>query len=160
VIKVDAPPQRLAVLGQGYVGLPLAMLAVAAGYEVVGIDLDRSRIDRLRSGESYVDDVDNAQLRAALDSGRYTVSTDYSDASRFAVAVITVPTPLRERSPDLSFVISAAHELARFVTRDSVVVLESTTYPGTTDDVVRPILERGSGLKAGADFALGYSPER
>jgi UDP-N-acetyl-D-glucosamine dehydrogenase len=157
---VDAPPQRLAVIGQGYVGLPLAMLAVEAGYQVVGIDLDSSRVDRLRRGESYVDDVGNGKLRAALDSGRYAASTEYADAGRFAAAVITVPTPLRDRSPDLSFITMAARELAPYVTRGSVVVLESTTYPGTTDDLLRPILERGSGLRAGADFALGYSPER
>jgi UDP-N-acetyl-D-glucosamine dehydrogenase len=160
VVVVDAPPQRLAVIGQGYVGLPLAMLAADAGYEVVGIDLDRSRIDSLCRGESYVDDVTDSQLRTALDGGRYTASADYADAARFAVAVITVPTPLRDRSPDLSFVSSAARELAPYLTRGSVVVLESTTYPGTTDDMLRPILEQGSGLKAGADFALGYSPER
>jgi UDP-N-acetyl-D-glucosamine dehydrogenase len=159
-VAVDAPQQRLAVIGQGYVGLPLAMLAVEAGYEVVGIDLDHSRVDRLRRGDSYVDDVDDAQLGHALESGRYTASTDYADVARFTVAVITVPTPLRDRSPDLSFVTSAASELASYVTRGSVVVLESTTYPGTTDDLLRPILEQGSGLRAGADFALGYSPER
>jgi UDP-N-acetyl-D-glucosamine dehydrogenase len=157
---VDAPRQRLAVIGQGYVGLPLAMLAADAGYEVVGIDLDPSRVDCLRRGESYVDDVDDSQLQEGLASGRYVASTDYADAARFNVAVITVPTPLRDRSPDLSFVISAARELARYVTRGSVVVLESTTYPGTTDDLLRPILEQGSGLRAGVDFALGYSPER
>jgi len=157
---VDAPGQRLAVIGQGYVGLPLAMLAADAGYKVVGIDLDASRVGRLRRGESYVDDVDNSQLRAWLASGRYAASMDYADAARFDVAVITVPTPLRDRSPDLSFVISAARELARYVTRGSVVILESTTYPGTTDDLLRPILEHGSGLRAGVDFALGYSPER
>jgi UDP-N-acetyl-D-glucosamine dehydrogenase len=157
---VDAAPQRLAVIGQGYVGLPLAMLAVEAGYDVVGIDVDRLRIDRLRRGESYVDDVGHGQLRTALDSGRYTASADYADAAQFSVAVITVPTPLRDRSPDLTFVRSAARDLARYVTRGSVVVLESTTYPGTTDDVLRPILELGSGLSAGKDFALGYSPER
>ena len=157
---MDEPQQKLAVIGQGYVGLPLAMLAVEAGYEVVGIDLDRLRIDCLRRGESYVDDVDDRRLREALDSGRYTASVDYADAARFTVAVITVPTPLRDRSPDLSFVTGAARELARYITRGSVVVLESTTYPGTTDDLLRPILERGSGLRAGADFALGFSPER
>jgi UDP-N-acetyl-D-glucosamine dehydrogenase len=160
VIVVDAPQQRLAVIGQGYVGLPLAMLAVQAGYEVVGIELDKSRLDCLRRGESYVDDVDDSELREALDSGCYSASANYADAARFTVAVITVPTPLRHRSPDLSYVTNAARELARYVTCGSVVILESTTYPGTTDDLLRPILEQGSGLRAGADFALGYSPER
>jgi UDP-N-acetyl-D-glucosamine dehydrogenase len=159
-LTVNVARQRLAVIGQGYVGLPLAMLAADAGYEVVGIDLDLSRIDSLRRGESYVDDVDDGQLRQGLASGRYTASADYADAAHFKVAIITVPTPLRDRSPDLSFVISAARELAQYVTRGSVVVLESTTYPGTTDDLLRPILEQGSGLRAGLDFALGYSPER
>jgi UDP-N-acetyl-D-glucosamine dehydrogenase len=157
---VDAPPQRLAVIGQGYVGLPLAMLAVEAGYDVVGIDLDRSRINRLRQGESFVDDVGDSQLRAALDTGRYRASTHYGEATNFAVAVITVPTPLRDRSPDLSCVLDAARDLSRYVTRGSLVVLESTTYPGTTDDLLRPILEHGSGLRAGPDFFLAYSPER
>jgi UDP-N-acetyl-D-glucosamine dehydrogenase len=151
---------RLAVIGQGYVGLPLTMLAVDVGYEVVGIDLDGSRVERLRRGESYIDDVADGRLRNALDSGRYTASADYADAAGFAVALITVPTPLHDRSPDLSFVIDAARQLAPYVTRGSLVVLESTTYPGTTDDLLRPILERGSGLTAGTDFALGYSPER
>jgi UDP-N-acetyl-D-glucosamine dehydrogenase len=155
-----APPHRLAVIGQGYVGLPLAMLAVDAGYGVVGIDLDCSKVEQLRRGESYVEDVEDATLREALDSGAYTASADYADAAGFAVAVITVPTPLQDRSPDLSFVMMAAHQLAPYVTPGSLVVLESTTYPGTTDDLLRPILERGSGLKAGTGFALGYSPER
>jgi UDP-N-acetyl-D-glucosamine dehydrogenase len=150
----------LTVIGQGYVGLPLAMLAVEAGHHVVGIDLDSSRIEMLRRGESYVDDVEDARLRAALDSGRYTATADYTAAAGFAVAVITVPTPLRNRSPDLSFVTSAARELSKYVTSGSLVILESTTYPGTTEDLLRPILELGSGLNAGAHFALGYSPER
>jgi nucleotide sugar dehydrogenase len=157
---VEAPPKRLVVIGQGYVGLPLAMLAVEAGYHVTGIDLDISRIDSLRRGASFVDDVDDSQLRAALETGRYGPSADYADAADFSVAVITVPTPLRDRSPDLTCIISAARELSRHVTPGSLVVLESTTYPGTTDDLLRPILEQGSGLRAGADFALAYSPER
>src|SRR5580698_10180792 len=157
---MDAPLPKLVVVGQGYVGLPLAMLAVEAGYDVVGIDLDRSRVDRLSRGESVVDDVGRTQLRAALDTGRYRASTDYGDAADFAVAVITVPTPLLDRSPDLSFVLDAARDLSRFVTPGRLVVLESTTYPGTTDDLLRPILEQGSGLQAGPDFALAYSPER
>jgi hypothetical protein len=139
----------LTVIGQGYVGLPLAMLGVEAGHRVVGLDVDTSRVELARRGRSYVDDVPDAQLRAALDSGRYVASTDYADAAGFDVAVITVPTPLRNRTPDLSFVTRAARELSRFVTPGSLVVLESTTYPGTTEDLVQPILEQGSGLRAG-----------
>jgi UDP-N-acetyl-D-glucosamine dehydrogenase len=150
----------LTIIGQGYVGLPLAMLAVEAGHHVVGIDVDASRVELLQRGESYVDDVEDARLRAALDSGRYVATTDYSNIAGFDVAVITVPTPLQNRTPDLSFVTSAARELSRYVTSGSLVVLESTTYPGTTEDLLRSILERGSGLSAGADFSLGYSPER
>jgi UDP-N-acetyl-D-glucosamine dehydrogenase len=150
----------LTVIGQGYVGLPLAMLAAEAGHCVVGLDVDVSRVEQVRRGRSYVDDVPDAQLRAVLDSGRYTASTDYADAEGFDVAVITVPTPLRNRTPDLSFVTRAARQLSGLVTPGSLVVLESTTYPGTTEDLVQPILEQGSGLRAGADFALAYSPER
>ena len=157
---MDGPQQRLAVIGQGYVGLPLAMLAVDAGYEVVGVDADASRIERLHRGTSYVDDVTDGQLREALASGHYKASTSYADVAHFAVAVITVPTPLRNRSPDLSCVRQAGRQLARYVTPGCLVVLESTTYPGTTENILAPILERGSNLKAGADFALGYSPER
>jgi len=157
---MDGPPLKLAVIGAGYVGLPLAMTAVEAGYDVVAIEKDRSRVQRLRRADSYVDDISDAQLRAALGTGRFAVSADYADAAGFAVAVIAVPTPLRDRSPDLSHVAHAGRDLARYLTRGSLVVLESTTYPGTTDDLLRPLLEKGSGLAAGADFALGYSPER
>jgi UDP-N-acetyl-D-glucosamine dehydrogenase len=150
----------LTVIGQGYVGLPLAMLAVEAGHHVVGIDVDQSRAAMLQRGESYVDDVPDAQLRMALDSGRYMATSNYSDVAAFDVAVITVPTPLRNSAPDLSFVTSAANELSQYMTPGCLVVLESTTYPGTTEDLLRPILERGSGLSAETDFFLGYSPER
>jgi UDP-N-acetyl-D-glucosamine dehydrogenase len=152
--------QRVAVIGQGYVGLPLAMTAVEAGYEVVGIDADKARVDRLLLGESYVDDVADTRLRAAMGSGRFTASNDYARAARFDVAVITVPTPLRNRSPDLSFVTDAARCLAGYLRRGSLVILESTTYPGTTEELLQPVLEAGSGLRGGTDFLLGYSPER
>jgi UDP-N-acetyl-D-glucosamine dehydrogenase len=154
------PPGQLAVIGQGYVGLPLAMLAVEAGYDVVGVDADLTRVERLRRGDSYVDDVGDEQLRGALTSGRYTPACDYAAVTGFDVAVITVPTPLRERSPDLSFITAAAGSLAPYLGRGKLVILESTTYPGTTEDVLRPILEHGSGLVAGPDFSLAYSPER
>jgi UDP-N-acetyl-D-glucosamine dehydrogenase len=157
----DQPGQpRLAVIGQGYVGLPLSMLAVDAGYDVIGVDVDLSRIKRLRECHSYVDDIGEGQLRAALESGRYLPTEDYAATAGFDIAVITVPTPLRERSPDLSFVIAAATSLAGYLRPGKLVILESTTYPGTTEDIMRPILEQGSGLVAGRDFALAYSPER
>lgn len=152
--------QKVVIVGQGYVGLPVAMRAVEVGYTVVGVDLDKNRIDSLNARESYVDDISNAQLGSALDSHRYSATTDYAETQGFHVAVITVPTPLRESLPDLSFIEESARSLAAHLTPGAVVVLESTTYPGTTEELLVPILEEGSGLKAGTDFQVGYSPER
>jgi UDP-N-acetyl-D-glucosamine dehydrogenase len=152
--------QRVAIIGQGYVGLPLSMLAIQAGYKVVGLEADPVRAERLRQCDSYVDDISSDELRAAMGSGLFTPATDYSAAAGFDIAVITVPTPLRDRSPDLSFISRAARSLAPYLTRGKLVILESTTYPGTTEDIVRPLLEVGSGLTAGQDFGLAYSPER
>lgn len=151
---------KVVVVGQGYVGLPVAMRALAVGYRVAGIDLDINRIESLRDGVSYVDDISDAELRSALESDNYLPTSDYADASNFDIAVITVPTPLRESLPDLSFIERSAESLASHLTVGAVVVLESTTYPGTTEELLVPILENGSGLKAGVDFHVGYSPER
>ena len=151
---------RVVVVGQGYVGLPLAMRAVAAGHDVIGLDTSVARVKRLSAGESFVEDVSASTLRAALDTGRYHATDSPGSCDGFDVAVVTVPTPLREGAPDLRCIEQAAQTLAPFVTPGSLVVLESTTYPGTTDAVFVPLLEAGSALRAGTDFAVGYSPER
>jgi nucleotide sugar dehydrogenase len=148
------------VVGQGYVGLPLAMRAVEVGYTVVGLDLDEARVTALQNGRSFVEDISDETVRAALDSAQYRATADYSAAAGFDVAVITVPTPLKETLPDLSFIESAARSLAPLLQRGACVILESTTYPGTTEELLVPLLEAGSGLRAGADFTVGYSPER
>ena len=150
----------MVVVGQGYVGLPLAMRAVAVGYDVVGFDLDEARVKRLQAGESLVEDVSSDALAAALASGRYRVSSDPSSCAGFDVAVIAVPTPLREGVPDLSYIEASAETISGYVRPGVLVILESTTYPGTTEELVAPALENGSGLDAGSDFSLGYSPER
>ena len=151
---------KLVVVGQGYVGLPLSVRAVEVGWDVVGIDLDQERVRRLEEGRSYVEDVPDHVLAEATASGRYRVTTDYADATGFDVVVITVPTPLRDGVPDLTYIEDASRSLAEHVRKGAVVILESTTYPGTTEELVCPLLEQGSGLSAGADFSLGYSPER
>jgi UDP-N-acetyl-D-glucosamine dehydrogenase len=151
---------KVVVVGQGYVGLPLAMAAVDAGYDVVGYDVSVDRVKRLAEGDSFVEDVAGDVLQAALDSGRYRVTDDRLACEAFDVAVITVPTPLRESQPDLSYIESAALDIAPHLTCGATVILESTTYPGTTDELLIPLLEAGSGLVAGADFSVGYSPER
>jgi UDP-N-acetyl-D-glucosamine dehydrogenase len=150
----------LVVVGQGYVGLPLAMRAVHSGFDVVGFDTDEARVKALAAGESYVEDVASTELASALASGRYRASSDPADCAGFDVAVVTVPTPLREGNPDLSYIEAASRLLAPHLRPGASVVLESTTYPGTTEELVAPLLEEGSGLVAGADFHLGYSPER
>lgn len=151
---------KVVVVGQGYVGLPLAMRAVEVGYDVVGFDLDVTRVKGLAHGASFTPDISDAQVAAALASGRYVATDDELHVDEFDVAVITVPTPLREGVPDLSFIESAARTLGAKLQPGALVVLESTTYPGTTDELLVPILEMESGLRAGADFAVGFSPER
>ncbi len=152
--------RRVVVLGQGYVGLPVSVRAVAVGFDVVGYDIDRERIDKLCRGESFIEDVTDTELAEVLATGRFRPSSDASDLTDFDIAVVSVPTPLRDHAPDLRHIESAAEALAPRVRRGCCVVLESTTYPGTTEDVFVPLLEEGSGLRAGADFAVGYSPER
>ena len=153
-------PTKLAVVGQGYVGLPLALRAVEAGFDVVGFDVDTERIKQLAAGESYVEDIANDRLTAALDSGRYRPTDDPEHLAGFDVTVIDVPTPLRDGVPNLSYVEEAASAVARHLRPGATVVLESTSYPGTTEELVGPLLEEGSGLAVGRDFHLGYSPER
>ena len=156
----DTTPARVVVVGQGYVGLALAMRAVEVGFDVVGFDQDEDRVKRLAAGDSYVEDVSDHTLVDALATGRYEPTHDPGRCTGFDVAVIDVPTPLADGNPNLSHVEEAARILARHLRRGATVVLESTTYPGTTEELVAPILEEGSGLAAGPDFHLGYSPER
>ena len=151
---------RVVIAGQGYVGLPLAVRAAQVGHSVVGFDVDEERIKRLAVGESYVDDISSAELQGILDAGSFHPSSDPRSLAGFDVAVIAVPTPLREGAPDLRYIEDSARMLARYLRPGATVALESTTYPGTTAELVAPILEEGSGLIAGVDFFLGYSPER
>ncbi len=155
-----AGAQRRVVVGPGYVGLPRAKRAGDLGLDVGGFDIDADRVKRLSAGESRVEDVPDERIAAALADGRYRPTSDPADCEGFDVAIISVPTPLREGAPDLSFIECAADTLAGHLVAGATVILESTTYPGTTEELVGPILESGSGLVAGSDFHLGYSPER
>lgn len=152
--------KTVVIVGQGYVGLPVAMRAVQVGFNVVGVDLDAKRVASLQSGSSYVDDVSDRALQNAIASGRYVATSDYGETVDFDIAVITVPTPLRESLPDLSFIEQSSASLAEHLKPGATVILESTTYPGTTEELLVPILERISGLRSGIDFFVGYSPER
>ncbi len=148
------------VVGQGYVGLPVAVRAVEAGWRVIGYDVFKAKVDALNAGSSPVEDVTDERLQAAIASGRYRATSDPADLAGFDVAVVSVPTPLSEGNPDLSFIEAACRALAPSLTERATVILESTTYPGTTEELAGPILEAGSGLRAGRTFHLGYSPER
>jgi UDP-N-acetyl-D-mannosaminuronic acid dehydrogenase/UDP-N-acetyl-D-glucosamine dehydrogenase len=148
------------ILGQGYVGLPVAMRAVQVGFDVIGFDVAKDRVDRLRGGKTFIDDISDDEIAEALGTGRYTPSYDPADLAGFDVAVISVPTPLRDGAPDLSYIESASDALAPHVRVGCCVILESTTYPGTTEEVVVPRLEAGGSLRAGVDFHVGFSPER
>jgi len=148
------------VMGQGYVGLTLSVHASEAGHDVVGFEVDSGRLRRLAVGDSYVEDVLGSRLEAALRTGRYRPTDSTEDIAGFEVGIITVPTPLKDGSPDMSYIEAAARTLGAQLRPGACVVLESTTYPGTTEDFVAPLLEDVSGLTAGEDFHLGYSPER
>jgi UDP-N-acetyl-D-glucosamine dehydrogenase len=152
--------KTVVVAGLGYVGLPLALRAAEAGHRVIGYDVDLSRVKLLEAGESYIEDVPASQLTEALDAGKFQPSGEARACAGFDVAVITVPTPLRDGLPDLTYVEAASRTLARYLRPGATVIVESTSYPGTTQEQVLPWLEAGSGLIAGTDFHLGYSPER
>ena len=148
------------VVGLGYVGLPLAMRAAEVGHQVVGYDTDEARVKLLGAGESYIEDVPSGDLKRAVDSGRFRASTDSAACAGFDVAVVAAPTPLRDGLPDLTYLEAASRTLAAHLRPGATVVIESTSYPGTTQEKVLPLLEEGSGLLAGRDFHLGFSPER
>lgn len=160
LVNTEAAAQTVAVLGQGYVGLPVAMRAVEAGFNVVGFDPDERKINGMKSGRTHIDDITGAEIVNALETGRFKPTVESRDLAGFDIAVITVPTPLLDGAPDLSFIESACAIISRFIRPGATVILESTTYPGTTESVVAPILEVGSGLTAGVDYHLGFSPER
>ena len=150
----------VAVVGAGYVGLPLAVRLADAGQTVVCVDPDAPRIAQLNAGDSYIGDVTSEELKALVDSGRLSGSTDASVVGAASAVIICVPTPLTtNREPDLKYVESAAESLSRYLRSGQTVILESTTYPGTTREVLQPILER-TGLECGKDFFLAFSPER
>ncbi len=153
-------PRKVVILGQGYVGLPVSMRAVEAGFDVVGFDVAKDKVDRLRSGHTYIDDIASEDIAEALATGRFLPTDDPADLAEFDVAVISVPTPLRDGAPDLSYIEKATDCIAPYVRAGCCVILESTTYPGTTEEIVVPRLEEVSALRAGADFQVGFSPER
>jgi UDP-N-acetyl-D-glucosamine dehydrogenase len=148
---------KVGVIGLGYVGLPMLVCVARAGFRAVGVDLDASRVDAIKRGRSYVSDVPDSALEDL--EGRIHVSERYSALKDCDVVLICVPTPLDDGNPDLRHIEGAGRGLAKVLRPGVLVILESTTYPGTTEEVLRPILET-SGLRAGRDFALAYSPER
>jgi UDP-N-acetyl-D-glucosamine dehydrogenase len=151
---------RIGVVGCGYVGLPLAQAYARAGFRVTGVDNDVQRITTMNNGQSHILDVPTDQLRESVESGRFHATSDYSVVRDLDIVFISVPTPFdRAKQPDLSFIHAAAEGIARYLRAGQLIVLESTTFPGTTDEVLRPILE-ANGLRAGHDFFLAFSPER
>jgi UDP-N-acetyl-D-glucosamine dehydrogenase len=152
---------RIAILGLGYVGLPLATIFAEAGFDVIGVEPDPGKVEKLAQCESYVQDVPSERLAKIIQSGKLKATTDFSVLSEADAVSICVPTPLRKTGdPDLSFILVAADKLAKHIHRGIVVVLESTTYPGTTREIMLPKLTEASGLEVGKDFFLAFSPER
>lgn len=158
--KIDDRTAHAAVIGLGYVGLPLAMAMAKGGFRVTGFDIDPGKMHSIEAGESYIESVPSDTLNAMRAAGRFSATCDFAGLADCDVIAICVPTPLTpHRTPDMSFIIRTAGDIAQHLRPGQLVVLESTTYPGTTDEVLRPILEQG-GLVSGRDFFLGFSPER
>jgi UDP-N-acetyl-D-glucosamine dehydrogenase len=152
---------KIGILGLGYVGLPLAAAFGEAGFQIIGIDPDPRKVNKLNKGESYIQDVADTIIAQLLKSGKLTATTDFSALSNCDAVSICVPTPLRKTGdPDMSFILSATDELAKYIHPGMIIVLESTTYPGTTREVLLPKLGKEKGLVVGQDFFLAFSPER
>jgi len=158
--KLGSRQATAAVIGLGYVGLPLAMEVAKAGFNVIGIDVDQNKINALKQSKSYILDVPESTLTTQIKSGKFTATADFSALAQADTVSICVPTPLsKSRDPDVSFILSATEQIRKYLHAGQLIVLESTTYPGTTDELIVPELEN-SGLKVGKDFFLAFSPER
>ena len=158
--KIRSKSIRAGVIGLGYVGLPLAVEFAKTGVEAVGFDVDREKIDSILRGESYISDVDSETVSRVVSDGTFVATTDFSQLAAVDTINICVPTPLRKtKDPDLSYVVKAVEQIAAYLQPGQLVILESTTYPGTVTEVVQPRLEK-NGLRAGTDFFLAFSPER
>lgn len=151
----------IAIIGLGYVGLPLSLQFARSGVKVLGLDIDPAKVDAINRGQSYIQHIESVAIQGQVSAGQFSASTDFSRIKEVQAVIICVPTPLnKNREPDISFIIKTGEAIAPHFKKGTLVVLESTTYPGTTDEDLLRVLERGSGLKAGADFHLAFSPER
>ncbi|MEP4309764.1 MAG: NAD(P)-binding domain-containing protein, partial [Lentilitoribacter sp.] len=160
VEKIDARRAVVGIIGLGYVGLPLSVATAAKGYDVLGFDVDPTKIVSLNAGNSYIDAVPSAKLSKLVDQNKFFATSDFDKLAECDIIIICVPTPLsQQREPDLGFVITTANDILQRLRPGQAIVLESTTFPGTTEEVLKTILEQG-GLKSGVDFFLGFSPER
>src|SRR6266487_814480 len=152
---------RIAIVGLGYVGLPLCLQFARGGVQVVGLDIDPAKIQAINAGRSYIEHIESASIQKMVGEGKFSASSDFSMVEEVEAVIICVPTPLnKNREPDISYIIKTGESIAPHLQKGTLVVLESTTYPGTTDEDLRAVLESGSGLKAGRDFHLAFSPER
>ncbi|MBQ3146653.1 MAG: nucleotide sugar dehydrogenase [Oscillospiraceae bacterium] len=159
--KIQNKTLSMGVCGLGYVGLPLAVDKAKHGFKTIGFDVQQSKVDMVNAGKNYIGDVVDADLQELVASGMLRATTDFSEVCNVDFIAICVPTPLdAHQQPDISYVRSSAEAIAKYLKKGTMVVLESTTYPGTTEELLKPILEQGSGLVCGEDFYLGFSPER
>ncbi len=159
--KIENRTLRIGVVGLGYVGLPLAVEKAKAGFPTIGFDVQQEKVDMVNAGHNYIGDVVDSELKDLVAAGKLSATSDYSFVKEVDFVAICVPTPLDDhQQPDVSYMRDSAIEVAKHLHKGTAVVLESTTYPGTTEELVKPILEEGSGLVCGEDFYLGFSPER
>ena len=159
--KIENREITVGVVGLGYVGLPLAVEKAKAGFKTIGFDVQEEKVKLVNEGHNYIGDVVDSDLAKLVGTGMLSATTDFSFVKDVDFIAICVPTPLDEhQQPDISYVKNSTIEIARYMTKGTMVVLESTTYPGTTEELIKPLLENGSGLKCGEDFYLGFSPER
>ena len=159
--KIENREITVGVVGLGYVGLPLAVEKAKAGFKTIGFDVQEEKVNLVNEGHNYIGDVVDSDLKKLVEAGMLSATTDFSFVKDVDFIAICVPTPLdKHQQPDISYVKNSTIEIAKYMTKGTMVVLESTTYPGTTEELIKPLLEEGSGLKCGEDFYLGFSPER
>lgn len=159
-VKIKNNSAVIGVIGLGYVGLPLAVEIAKSGYRAIGFDVQAKKVEMVNEARNYIDDIDPDELRNVVDSGKLKATSDFGYIKELDCVIMCVPTPLDEYfQPDITYIINASEQISKYMHKDMLIILESTTYPGTTEDVVRPILEK-SGLECGKDFYLVFSPER